>query len=309
MKRLALPLILVLFLSIFTGCDKDSVMPDSAAVKTKPLADEGTLTVETPAGQPARVTLYAMSECPYGVPAEKVVFDVKQALGEKMTPRLAFIVDREEGGGLTSLHGPTEVEKNMIQACVGQVDPQKQFTFVVEMNQRGNQPWAEIASGLQIDATAVETCLQDGTGINLLLKDLEETVELNINSSPTILINDQKYNGGRNSRDLFDAVCATFGKADRPAVCDAPPEFLSRTNPTGSGSCATDKAAAEEEPLPEEYVAREPFVHPVIYDPQTLDAARMEEVIDQTKKVYPMVSVQRIKFDSDEGRKDRKSVV
>ena len=36
-----------------------------------------------------------------------------------------------------------------------------------------------------------------------------------------------------------------------------------------------------------------------MYDTQTLDAARMEEVIDQTKKVYPMLSVQRIKFDSE----------
>ena len=218
MKRLVLPLILVLFLLTIAACDKDSVMPNSETVKPKPLAGDDTPTVETPAGQPARVTLYAMSECPYGVPAEKVVFDVKQALGEKMTPRLAFIVEREEGGGLTSLHGPTEVEKDMIQACVGLVAPEKQFTFVVEMNQRAKQPWADIAAGLQIDAAAVEACLQDGTGINLLLKDLDETVELNVNSSPTIMINDQKYSGGRNSRDLFDAVCATFGKVDRPEI-------------------------------------------------------------------------------------------
>ncbi|HPM77580.1 MAG TPA: hypothetical protein PK961_10845 [bacterium] len=303
MKRLALPLLLLLLLLTVAGCQKDSVMPDSESVKPKPLGDDAAPVVETPAGQPARVTLYAMSECPYGVPAEKVLFDVKQSLGEKMTARLAFIVEREEGGGLTSLHGPTEVEKDMIQACVGRVAPDKQLTFVVEMNQRAKQPWTEIAAGLQVDAAAVDACLQDGTGIDLLLKDMEETVSLQINSSPTIMLNDRKYTGGRDSRDLFDAVCATFSKADRPAVCDAPPDFLSRTDPTGSGSCATDKAAAEEEPLPEEYVAREPFNHPVIYDPQALDAARVEEVIDQTKKVYPMVNVQRIKYDADEGRK------
>jgi len=272
------------------GCDNDSVMPDSGPVAATP---------ERTAGGVPTLTLYAMSECPFGVPAEFVVHKVKQVLGDKLNVRLVFIVGQTANGELTSLHGPTEVEKDMIQACVGKLAPAKQLDFTVQMNQ-GGQDWQTLAGQMGIDASAVQTCLTDGNGKQLLLADLQETEKLGVNASPTIIINDARYSGGMNSREIFDAACNAYAEGEKPPVCDQPPEILSRSDGSGAGSCGPKPA---EQPLPEEMIEKSEFVHTVVYDANAIDQSRIDEVLKQTLRIYPNAKVEKVDAGSRAGKK------
>jgi hypothetical protein len=251
----------------------------------------------SPANDKVGVTLFAMSECPYGIPAEKIVHKVSQVLGRAMEPRLVFIVNEDASGKLQSMHGEGELRKDMIHACAGSLAPAKQYDFVVRMNESAKD-WTAVAGELGLDASAIEKCLQDGTAERLIRDHLAETKRLNVSASPTILLNGEPYRGGINSRDLFDAICRALGPR-QPPVCANPPDTLSRTDASASGSCGSPA----EQKLPEEYIDRAPLDHTIIYEPAAIDHSRLDEVLAQTKRLYPNVNVKKIDAGSNEGQK------
>ena len=246
-----------------------------------------------------QLSLYVMSDCPYGKPAEKMALKVRGIFQSALSVRLLFIVNQQPSGELTSMHGPEELQKDILQACAGKVNAAQQLDFIVQMNE-SNKNWKEIAGQLTIDADAVQKCIDDGSGKNLILAHSQETKALNVHASPTMIINGTPYKGGTNSRELFDAVCKAFDPKNAPPVCANPPETLSRTDGSASGSCASGGAEA---PLPKEMVDETPFVHTVLYDPAALDSGRMDEILAQTLKVFPKVKVEKVDANTAEGKK------
>ncbi len=290
--------LLLVALLVLGACNKNdkSVMPDSGGV-TPTEGPAPAKTSPTVPGDSAKLSLYVMSECPYGTPAEKVVQTVRQVLKNRLSVRLVFIVSQEASGEFSSLHGPTEIDKDIVQACVGKLAADKQLDFVVQMNEAGD--WKKAAAAMQLDSAAIEQCTAND-GKALLAEHFRETETLKVTSSPTIILNGGPYHGGMNSRDIFDAVCATFASGDAPAECAAPPETLSRTDGQASGSCG---AEPEEQPLPPDAVDNTVFDHTVLYDPQALSTDRVDEVIKQTLRIFPKANVKKIDYSSREGKK------
>ncbi|MBW3018628.1 hypothetical protein KY329_00385, partial [Candidatus Woesearchaeota archaeon] len=58
---------------------------------------------ETPE-ESARIDLYVMSQCPYGIQAENAMPDVKEKLGEALELNIEYI-GAEKDGAFASLHG------------------------------------------------------------------------------------------------------------------------------------------------------------------------------------------------------------
>jgi hypothetical protein len=239
-----------------------------------------------------------MSECPYGIPAEKVVHKVAEALGPALQTRLAFIVSEEADGKLHSMHGPAELQKDMVHVCVGGLAPDKQLAFVVRHNE-SKQEWQAVAKEMGLDGAAINQCVTDGAAERILREQLAETTKLNITASPTLHINGRAYQGATNSRELFDAVCEAMG-AGKPAVCANPPDAISRTDGAASGSCG-GKAGLP--PLPPEMVDSTPFTHTVVYAADALDQSRMDDVLAQTLQLYPKAKVVKVEARSAEGQK------
>lgn len=282
---------------VVAGCGQDtnkSVIPGVDQAKApepetaQPAADDGKL----------ELALYAMSECPFGVPAEAVTYKALQALPGLVQARLVFIVGEDETGKLRSLHGDAELKTNMVQACVGELAPAKQWDFVVQSNSSG-KPWETVAANLGLDAKAIEECAVGGKGEQLMRAHLVETTKFNVNASPTILINGQRYVGGINSLELFTALCQAAG-ANQPAACNQPPDTLSRSDGSAAGSCKTNGEAPK---LPDELVDNTPFTHTVVYDPNAFDQTRTDEVLEQTKALYPKVKIDKVDVNSAEGKK------
>jgi len=292
-----LPLIVLL---IALGCGKkESVMPETGAITPPPAANNVPQNSSpTVPGDSAKLSLYVMSECPYGTPAEKVVQTARKVLKNRLAVRLVFIVSQETSGDFSSLHGPTEVEKDKIQACVGKIAPDKQLDFVVRMNELSGD-WKKAAAEFGLDTAAIDQCVA-GEAKQLLTSCFQETETLKVASSPTVIINGGAYNGGINSRDIFDAVCATFTAGDKPPECASPPETLSRTDGQAAGSCGGNQ---NEPPLPPEAVDNTPFEHLIVWDPNALSTERMDEVLGQTTKIFPGAKVNKIDAGSREGKK------
>jgi hypothetical protein len=282
----------LVFLGLLTvwGCGEKTKNPAAAP------AAPGAAAKPAPSGGAASLTLYVMSDCPFGIPAEKVLAKVAPYFPGQLAARLAFIVNQEPNGALHSLHGDKELQKDMVHACVGQIAPAKQLEFVVRQNESGKD-WPAVAKDLAIDGAEIEKCVKDGAAEKLLRADLAETTKLNVTASPTIILNEQTYQGGVNSRELFDAVCAALGPK-KPAVCAAAPDTLSRTDGSASGSCG--KRANT---VPPELVDDTPVTQTVVYSESALDKSRMEMVLAQNKQLYPNIKIVKVEFSTPEGRK------
>jgi len=241
------------------------------------------------------LSLYLMSQCPFGTSALKVAHRVESAFGPEFALRLVFIVGETKEGELDSLHGKDEMTLNRILACAGRLYPRRVAGYAIAMNEI-EKAWHEVAQGIGLDPKLVNVCLQDGGDEVELRRHLAETNALNIDASPTILINRAPYRGPINSHALFDAVCLAFGET-KPDVCGNPPEILSYTDGGEEGSCAPE----EEEPPPAELVDDYAFTLRAVTDQAILETERMPEVVEQLKKFYPNMQVASIDASSPEG--------
>lgn len=292
---IALTVLTVLFFFL-VGCNGEStIMPPSESVSADTIEQNARQTLP---GEPAKLTLYTMSECPFGTKAETIIHKVKQVLGDDLDVRLVFIVSKDDQGELHSLHGSPELEKDLIQICVGEIDAKKQLDFVIRMNEL-NGDWEKTVEEMGISFTQIEACMRGNIGPQIIFQHLNETQTLGINASPTIVINGTPYNNSINSRDLFDTICATFQEGSAPAACGNPPEILSRTDSDLTGKCSSE----EEEKLPEEMVVDASFVHTVLFHPDSFSDERMEEILQQTESVFPNIQIEKVDATGRQGKK------
>ncbi|MCF7798617.1 GILT family protein [Candidatus Woesearchaeota archaeon] len=169
------------------------------------------------------VELYVMSQCPYGVQAEDTLFPAVQELGEENFDLQVDYISTDLGNGaFQSLHGQPETDGNIVQLCARDVDASKYLDFVLCMNKDASaipNNWEACAQSLDYDVEAVRTCYQGDKGKELLSESAANSVNAGASGSPTIIVNNQPYTGGREINDFKRAFCAAFGN-DKPTACD-----------------------------------------------------------------------------------------
>ena len=82
----------------------------------------------------AKVELYVMSQCPYGVQAEQLFEDVVKKLGPDLDFRVELIGKKGPSGDFTSLHGPNEVKGDIAQLYAMKYAPAKWFDMILCQN-------------------------------------------------------------------------------------------------------------------------------------------------------------------------------
>jgi 2-hydroxychromene-2-carboxylate isomerase len=165
--------------------------------------------------EPKKLEVFVMSQCPFGVKgldAMRDVLDHFSKLGEKIDFSIHHIGDGTAEGGLSSMHGPAEVDEDIRQACAI-AHHGKDFAFMKYIwcrNPSIRDPnWKECTGGATgVDAAAMETCATGDEGKRLLEKSFAASKAAGIDSSPTWIVNGKFQFSGIDANTIKTQLCA-----------------------------------------------------------------------------------------------------
>ena len=185
----------------------------------------------TPDGKaPVEFRIYVMSQCPYAVEALKGVEPVVAKFGASIDFKVEFI-GVKDGEEFVSLHGPAEVQADLVQVCAQKVlaDPAAFLKLVNCMGvdvsaMPGN--WEKCAKDQGISANtarSISACAGGEEGKTLLSKSFDASADAGAMGSPTITVGGQPYAGRREELDLSRSLCKALEGVKTPDLCKALP--------------------------------------------------------------------------------------
>ena len=197
-----------------------------------------------------KIELFVMSYCPYGTQIEKGILPVVEALGKKIDFELKFCN--------YSMHGDKELTENMTQDCINKEQTAKFNTYLKCFLGSGDSAACMTSTG--IDKNKVSTCVAKVDSQYKVMENSKNKVnyqgsypsfdlykadneKYKVGGSPTLIINGEEIQSGRDSASLLKTICSAFNNA--PKECqttlssDSPaPGFGTGTQAAGSGSAA-----------------------------------------------------------------------
>ncbi len=208
---------------------------------SKQLLCEGVAKTDKP-----NVKLFYMSYCPFGQQAFKSLAQVAALFGDKVDIEPHFVIYENYQGGssdycldngkICSMHGIKELNEDIREACVYKYDQDKFWNYAVcVMNscslQEVDSCWETCADKYSIDKNKIKSCFEE-EGITLMRAEKQLDQKYGATGSPTIILNEESYTGGRSPEDFKQAICCGFNTP--PEECA---EELSQTA-SASGSCS-----------------------------------------------------------------------
>lgn len=188
------------------------------------------------------VELYVFTYCPYGTQSEKGIIPVAKLLGDKIDFKI-----RQIG----AMHGEYEKIEAQRQLCIEKLYPAKFLDYVLDFaldKEVGNcngdatcvNPLIEkLYTKLGIDKAKIESCMKTD-GVTLYAAEEKNSGDNGVSGSPTLIINGEKANSGRDSASYLAAICNAFTTA--PAECD---QALSSASPSpGFGSSTSSSSSS-----------------------------------------------------------------
>lgn len=195
-------------------------------------------------GEKAKLDFYVMSQCPYGTQVEDGVYPVLKKFGNAVQFSLNFIAN-EDAGTFESLHGENEVKGNIVQLCAQKYNPDKFMDMIICQNKDASKipgNWESCADGL--DKEKIKACYEGEEGKTLLSNSIKASNSVNAQGSPTMYLNGQPYNGGRDETAFTRAICQSL--KDHP-LCKDIPECTQDSDCTAQsakdGFCESGKCA------------------------------------------------------------------
>ncbi len=234
--------------------------------------------------------LYIMSQCPYGLEALVSFRGFVEAFPE-LEWNLWFIGTVESDSSLTSLHGEGEVRDEMLWLAVKELYPDKWVKFIELCSEELLNSSVAVAD-LGLDKDKIEKWI-NAKGRSELAYHYTRSKRLNINASPTLLINNSPYKGQISKLRLGKIECAQ--KSDGPAFCDSLPQCIddSDCRQTGKiGRCVSGNC---------EFRDAVPFVFSVLVADPVLQHPE-SEMIATTRELFPGATIDVVTFDSKKGK-------
>ncbi len=182
---------------------------------------------EVPKSDKPEVELFVMSHCPYGTQMEKGILPVAYLLGEMIDLDFKFVY--------YAMH-PTqgEVEEQLRQYCIQEEQEDKFLDYMTCFLEDGDSDRCDAEVG--IDTTALSECYNRVDQEYNVIANLEDTSswlngrfplfdihkedneKYGVGGSPTLVINGQKVQTGRDSITLLNTICGAFNEA--PEECN-----------------------------------------------------------------------------------------
>ena len=227
----------------------EEVKPDEATLET----EKEEQTNDSPGNEnivpgKATIDLYVMSQCPYAAAVEQNIKPVLDELGDSMELRINYIA-KETSEGITSLHGPDEIDGDIVQLCAAKYSPHWYLDMIICQNRDQKEipgNWEACAIEAGVDAGIVRSCYEGEEGKKLLSGSVKKAALIGAMGSPTIYINGQMYTGDRSSLSLMQKLEGNAAGGETPPVAEEP---------------------TPEEPVPEEPIQEEPTPESPILKP------------------------------------------
>ncbi|HEX7586563.1 MAG TPA: hypothetical protein VF390_02940 [Patescibacteria group bacterium] len=193
------------------------------------------------------VELFVMSYCPYGVQAEKGILPVVQKLGSKINFNVKFVD--------YTLHGKKEFDENLNQYCIEKEEPSKYNDYLACFTKEGDS--AKCATSTKINSAKVTSCISatdkqfkltenfsasGQTSPFNIQKDLND--RYGVKGSPTLVVNGQTLDAGRDSASLLKTICSGFGNQPEECKSALPSDTPTPGFGTGTAAAASANAAA-----------------------------------------------------------------
>ncbi|MEW5800531.1 MAG: DsbA family protein [bacterium] len=168
---------------------------------------------ELKSSQNAKLELFVMSYCPFAIRAEKAMEKVMAELGSKLDLQVYFIAQSKDAkadskapesgsasqlaDSFSSLHGPQEVEEDFRQVLIQKYFPGKLLPYLNLRNQNiKTTDWKECATKAGIDLKKMEGLIAARENQQAFKENLTRAQVMNIHASPTLFINNVRYQGG-----------------------------------------------------------------------------------------------------------------
>ncbi len=154
------------------------------------------------------LSVFIMSDCPYGKEAVKALAPVIEAMPD-LDYEINYIVTDNGDGTFRSLHGDYEVEENIRQLCALEEGQDKFFAYALCRSENGvrDVDWNSCADEADLDKDALETCTTGARGIELLQENAKIAVALGVTGSPTWLANNRYKFSGITADVVQNNVC------------------------------------------------------------------------------------------------------
>lgn len=255
-------------------------------------------------GEKIKVDLYAMSQCPYGVQAMNTMGSVMKSMGEVVEYNINYIVNLDDSGNLTSLHGEPEVKGNIVQLCAKEYSPDKYLDMISCMNASASDipdNWNTCAAEAFISKIdEIKACYEGEEGKELLKENMKKADELKVAASPTFYINDEKYQSSRDDVSIKRFICSQIDynyKAcfDIPA-CVVDSDCIGESNKIG-------KCVSESGDSYCEYYDAENIDLIVLNDERCSDCAFASDVVTSLSQIFKGIKIENVDYNTEEGKK------
>ncbi len=184
--------------------------------------------------------LYIMSQCPYGLPALKEMMGLIDAY-PSLQWSVWFIGSVDSAGNFSSLHGPKEVNDELLWLSVQSLYPDKWLSFLKKRSATLQISTESILREMGLDLTKINDW-KAKKGNAELRKHYERSIRMAIYSSPTLLINNTPYQLEIKKFRLSKTICETM--SGQNAFCDSLPECETNEDckmPGKTGYCKSVK--------------------------------------------------------------------
>ncbi|MEI6529233.1 MAG: hypothetical protein WCN88_02390 [Candidatus Falkowbacteria bacterium] len=196
------------------------------------------------------IELFVMSYCPYGTQIEKGILPVLSTLGSKINFQLKFCS--------YAMHGEKELTENLLQYCIQKEQPAKLNTYLTCFLADSSQS-ATCLDKAGINKNTVNSCVTktdkdfkvmanftSKTGYQGSYPGFDvqkaDNDKYSVGGSPTLIINGQDIQSGRDSASLLATICSAFNTP--PAECSTKLSSASPSAGFGTGTAAASGAAA-----------------------------------------------------------------
>ncbi len=198
--------------------------------------------------------LFVMSKCPFGVEVEKTIIPLLDKFNEQVDFHLYFIAQsaedfledteerekdldeapnfpnppidegeglchgeaRYEGGNFVSLHGQSEVEEDIRQVVIMKYYPEKFKDYLLYRAENyDTDDWEEAAARAWINIDYVRQISESDEGERLFEENISRSQELNIKSSPILLVNNKRLKGPINLYTLSRNICSSISRHEQ----------------------------------------------------------------------------------------------
>jgi len=242
--------------------------------------------------------LYVMSMCPYGFTAVTDLADMVKAFPNRVLN--IWFIGRAEGNKLSSLRGEQEVTDETLWLGVQALYPNRYREFLA-LRGPSRGPTEDLLKQMKLDVEKIRAWAAD-QGRAELREHYIRSVEKGISASPTLFVNNNKYNGpmggGRLVRDMCRAIeeppqfCREYPECSEDAHCYQAGKLAKCINPGKSGK---ERATCE-------FWDDTAFTLTVLISDSTRDAPE-RPVIDWIVRTLPGAKVTIVTFSSDEGKR------